>query len=239
MFTGIITHIGTVRELVHRPEADVATIVVDAPGVLDGLPEGGSLAVDGVCLTALHDADAEPGVFRADLMGQTLRMTALGDLAPGSRVNLERCLLPHQHLDGHLVQGHVDGVGTVLEVADEGAWHRVRVGVPARLARYLPAQGAVALQGASLTITAVSSPDAAEHWFEVGLIPATLAATTFDGLEAGRRLNVETDVMARYAERLAQIPAPRDATAPADQEEPPDQAQPAEQAKPAHEEERA
>lgn len=212
MFTGIITHIGTVRELVHRPEEDVATIVVDAPGVLDGLPEGGSLAVDGVCLTALHEADSEPGVFRADLMGQTLRMTALGDLEPGSRVNLERCLLPHQHLDGHLVQGHVDGVGTVLEVADEGVWRRVRVGVSASLARYLPAQGAVALQGVSLTVAAVSAPDAADHWFEVGLIPATLSATTFGDVEAGRRLNVETDVMARYAERLAQIPAPQETT---------------------------
>ena len=223
MFTGIITHIGTVRELVHRPEEDLASLVVDAPGVLDGLPEGGSLAVDGVCLTALHDDHAEPGVFRADLMGQTLRMTALGDLVPGARVNLERCLQPQDRLDGHLVQGHVDGVGTVLEAADEGAWRRVRVGVPSRLARYLPVQGAVALQGASLTITAVSAQDAAEHWFEVGLIPATLDATTFDGLEIGHRLNVETDVMARYAERSAQIPAPRGAAAPTHQQMPSEQ----------------
>ncbi len=146
-------------------------------------------------------------MFRADLMGQTLRMTSLGDRAPGDRVNLERCLRPTDHLDGHVVQGHVDGTGQVLAVTPHGAWTTLRIGLPARLARYVPAQGAIALQGVSLTVTAVSDPGAAAHWFEVGIIPATLEATTLGALRPGDRVNLETDVLARYAERLALIPS--------------------------------
>ena len=210
MFTGIITHLGTVLSLEERPETDTAVLTVDAGGALDGLPAGGSLAVDGVCLTALDDdaASAAPGVFRADLMGQTLRMTSLGGRRPGDRVNLERCLRPTDHLDGHVVQGHVDGTGTVLAVSRHGDWATLRIGLPARLARYVAAQGAIALQGVSLTVTGVSPADAREHWFEVGLIPATLEATTLGRLAAGDTVNLETDVLARYAERLAAIPAP-------------------------------
>lgn len=209
MFTGIITHLGTVLSLEEHPEADTATLTLDAGGALDGLPAGGSLAVDGVCLTALDDA-ARPGtdrVFRADLMGQTLRMTSLGARRPGDRVNLERCLRPTDHLDGHLVQGHVDGVGAVLAVTEHGEWTTLRIGLDAALARYVAAQGAIALQGVSLTVSAVSAPDAGEHWFEVGLIPATLQATTLADLAPGDPVNLETDVMARYAERLAAVPA--------------------------------
>ncbi|MDY6054771.1 riboflavin synthase [Micrococcus sp.] len=216
MFTGIITHLGTVVSLEEHPEADTATLTLDAGGALEGLPAGGSLAVDGVCLTALDDAGtAADGLFRADLMGQTLRMTSLGARRPGERVNLERCLRPTDHLDGHLVQGHVDGVGTVLAVTDHGEWTTVRVGLPARLARYTAAQGAIALQGVSLTVTAVSAPGATEHWFEVGLIPATLTATTLGALAPGDAVNLETDVMARYAERLAALPAAAPSSSPA------------------------
>ncbi|MGW9737653.1 riboflavin synthase [Micrococcus sp. 140720015-1] len=207
MFTGIVTHLGTVVALEHDTAADTALLTLDAGGALDGLPAGGSLAVDGVCLTALDEPTERPGVFRADLMGQTLRMTSLGDRAPGDRVNLERCLRPTDHLDGHVVQGHVDGTGEVLAVTPHGAWTTLRIGLPARLARYVPAQGAIALQGVSLTVTAVSDPGAAAHWFEVGIIPATLEATTLGALRPGDRVNLETDVLARYAERLALIPS--------------------------------
>ena len=207
MFTGIITHLGTVVSLEEHPEADTATLTLDAGGALDGLPAGGSLAVDGVCLTALDGPESGDGRFRADLMGQTLRMTSLGARRPGDRVNLERCLRPTDHLDGHLVQGHVDGVGTVLAVTEHGEWTTLRIGLDAALARYVAAQGAIALQGVSLTVTAVSVPDAVEHWFEVGLIPATLEATTLGALRPGDRVNLETDVLARYAERLALIPS--------------------------------
>ncbi|MGW5854340.1 MULTISPECIES: riboflavin synthase [Micrococcus] len=209
MFTGIITHLGTVRAVEPRPEQDTLTLVLDAGGALDGLPAGGSLAVDGVCLTALRSGEESDALFRADLMGQTLAMTSLGDRVPGDRVNLERCLRPTDHLDGHLVLGHVDGVGVVLSVTPQGAWTTIRIGLPASLARYVPAQGSIALQGVSLTVTAVSAPGDAEHWFEVGIIPATLRATTLGGLAPGDRVNLETDVMARYAERLALIPATR------------------------------
>lgn len=205
MFTGIITHVGTVVALERDTDADTALLVLDAGGALDGLPAGGSLAVDGVCLTALDGPQAEPGVFRADLMGQTLRMTSLAGRAPGDRVNLERCLRPTDHLDGHVVQGHVDGVGEVLAVTPQGAWTTLRIGLPPTLARYVAAQGAIALQGVSLTVSAVSDPAGPDHWFEVGIIPATLAATTLGALRPGDRVNLETDVMARYAERLALI----------------------------------
>ena len=157
MFTGIVTHLGTVVALEHDAAADTALLTLDAGRALDGPTE-------------------RPGVFRADLMGQTLRMTSLGDRAPGDRVNLERCLRPTDHLDGHVVQGHVDGTGEVLAVTPHGAWTTLRIGLPARLARYVPAQGAIALQGVSLTVTAVSDPGAAAHWFEIGIIPATLEA---------------------------------------------------------------
>lgn len=215
MFTGIITHVGTVRAVEPHPEQDTALLVLDAAGALDGLPAGGSLAVDGVCLTALRSGEEADGLFRADLMGQTLRMTSLGDRRPGDRVNLERCLLPADRLDGHLVQGHVDGVGEVLSVTGHGAWTTLRIGLPADLARYVPAQGAIAVQGVSLTVSDASAPEAGEHWFEIGVIPATLRATTLGTLAPGDRVNLETDVMARYAERLALIPA----QAPAAQED--------------------
>ena len=215
MFTGIITHIGTVVALQQDEQSDTAVLVLDTAGAAAGLPEGGSLAVNGACLTSVpQDADPsapdsapDDGLFRADLMGQTLRMTALGELSPGDRVNLERCLRPTDHLDGHIVQGHVDGVGTVVQVADEGAWRRVRVAVPDELARVIPAQGAITVQGVSLTVTAVSAPSQRRHWFEVGLIPATLEATVLGALAPGDRVNLETDVMARYAERMKQIPS--------------------------------
>ena len=222
MFTGIITHLGTVRALEPHPEQDTALLVLDAGGALEGLPAGGSLAVDGVCLTALRSGEDDDGLFRADLMGQTLSMTSLGDRRPGDRVNLERCLLPSDRLDGHLVQGHVDGVGRVLSVTEHGAWTTLRIGLPAALARYVPAQGAIAVQGVSLTVSDASTPapdGAGEHWFEVGVIPATLRATTLGGLAPGDLVNLETDVMARYAERLALIPAAPAAGAPTVQED--------------------
>ncbi|GGC89241.1 riboflavin synthase subunit alpha [Tersicoccus solisilvae] len=202
MFTGIITDQGTVRDLALDPTRDSAVLTLSAHDAATDLPFGGSLAVDGVCLTATTDP-ADGGTVRLDVMGETLRRTTIGSLAPGDTVNLERCLQPTDRLDGHIVQGHVDGVAVLAEREDHGDWERLRFTVPAGLAPYLAEKGSVAVHGVSLTVTAVSAAGAVEHWFEVGLIPTTLAVTTLGAVRPGHRVNLEVDVMAKYAARLA------------------------------------
>ncbi|MEH0109984.1 riboflavin synthase [Tersicoccus sp. MR15.9] len=233
MFTGIITDQGTVREIVLDPARDSAVLTLSARDAAADLPFGGSLAVNGVCLTATmnpttpatagNDVDAvgevpatdasgepgagEQGTVRLDVMGETLRRTTIGSLAPGDTVNLERCLQPTGRFDGHIVQGHVDGVAHLAEREDLGDWERLRFAVPTGLAPYLAEKGSVAVDGVSLTVTAVSDADAAEQWFEVGLIPTTLAVTTLGTLTPGSTVNLEVDVMAKYAARLASFGA--------------------------------
>lgn len=201
MFTGIVTGLGTVAELDPGAAPGIARLVVDAHGVADDLPAGGSLAVNGACLTSIADP-AHPGMFVAELMGETMNRTNLGRLGPGDVVDLERCVPAGGRLDGHVVQGHVDGAGRVLSIVQQGAWTALRVGVPARLSPQIAEKGAIAVDGVSLTVTAVSAPGDEDGWFEVGLIPSTLTGTRLGGLRAGDLVNIETDVLAKYVDRL-------------------------------------
>ncbi len=197
MFTGIVTGLGTVTE--RRPAEGVDRLTFTAPGHLAGLQPGGSIAVDGVCVSAVT-LDQEAETISVDLIPETLRRTTLGGLDAGHTVNLERCLPSGARLDGHVVQGHVDGLGTLLE--RDPADGRHRFGLDAGLAPYLAEKGSIAVDGVSLTVTAVSAPGEQQPWFEVGLIPTTLAETTLGGLEIGGRVNLEVDVLAKYARRM-------------------------------------
>lgn len=215
MFTGIIEATGTVLSVTSVPGTDTARISIRAGSLIDDLPAGGSLAVNGVCLTATRtSAEAAPadenpastsgpGIFTADIMGETLARTSLGALKAGAQVNLERCMPASGRFDGHIVQGHVDGVGRISVFEDCGAWTRMRIELPAALAPLCVEKGSIALDGTSLTITAVSPAGAGQPWCEVGLIPATLAATTFGQAAVGDFVNIETDVLAKYAQSLA------------------------------------
>lgn len=199
MFTGIISERGRVVALDLDPGGDSATLVLQAPASSRDLELGGSIAVNGVCLTATRLAGTELAV---DVMGETLTRTTTGSLASGAVVNLERCVPAGGRLDGHVVQGHVDGVGTLSERESLGNWDRLRFAVPEGLDRYIAEKGSIAVDGVSLTVTAVSDPMAAEPWFEVGLIPVTLAGTGLGAKAAGDRVNLEVDVLAKYTERL-------------------------------------
>ena len=159
------------------------------------------MAVNGVCLTSIADP-ARPGLFVAELMGETMDRTSLGRVAPGDAVNLERCMPADGRLDGHVVQGHVDGAGRVLSITPQGGWTTLRVGVPARLGPQIAEKGAIAVDGVSLTVTAVGAPDDGDGWFEVGLIPSTLTGTRLGRLREGELVNIETDVLAKYVSRL-------------------------------------
>jgi riboflavin synthase len=199
MFTGIIAERGRIMEI--RPTAgnDSAVLVVEAARTAEGLELGASLAVDGVCLTATA---VDGRLVSIDVMGETLSRTTIGALQAGSAVNLERCVPAGGRLDGHVVQGHVDGVGVLLERENQGNWDRLRFGIPAQLARYIAEKGSIAVDGVSLTVTAVSVPTAPEPWFEVGLIPTTLTATGLGEKAVGHPVNLEVDVLAKYTERL-------------------------------------
>lgn len=202
MFTGIIEARGTVVDL-SPTRRDGAALTVRAGHLARDLRPGDSLAVAGVCLTSIEHPD--PDTFRAEVMGETLRRTGLGALEPGREVNLERALPATGRFDGHVVQGHVDGVGTVERIEDLGDWTRQRIRIPAELAAFLAEKGSIAVDGTSLTVTAVSPPGEAKPWFEIGLIPTTLAATTLGALEVGDTVNLETDVIAKYVSRLQAV----------------------------------
>lgn len=191
MFTGIVREVGAI-EAIERSEAG-ARLRISA-GFAPELSQGDSIAVGGVCLTA---ASVGAAAFEADVMNQTLELTRLGRLGEGDGVNLEPALRAGDPMGGHIVQGHVDCVGEVAEVGDDGFARRIRIGLPGELRRYTVSQGSVALDGVSLTVAALT-PDG----FEVSLIPETLARTTLGRLEAGAPVNVELDVIARYVERL-------------------------------------
>ena len=191
MFTGLIAEIGSV-EAIDRNEAGARLrIAADVGGEL---APGDSVAVSGACLTAV---DPGPGGFAADVMNQTLELTALGALAPGSPVNLEPAVRASDRLGGHIVQGHVDGTGRVAAVAEDGFARRVRVELPEGLEPYVVERGSIALNGVSLTVAGIEG-----RIVEVSLIPETLQRTTFGTIGAGDPVNVEVDVIARHAERL-------------------------------------
>ncbi|MGO2034907.1 MAG: riboflavin synthase [Brevibacterium sp.] len=201
MFTGIIEELGTVLSV--EGTDDAAVITIDAKGLVANLELGGSLAVNGICLTSVRkEAEAAINLFTAEVMGETLRLTGLGALRPGDRVNLERCVSASARLDGHVVQGHVDGCGELLRRVDRADWSTLRIGIPNELAPYTAVKGSIALNGVSLTLTAVSEPDEDTAWVEVGLIPATLSNTTFGDMTRGDPVNVEVDVLAKYTARL-------------------------------------
>ena len=207
MFTGIIAEQGRVLS-VERDGETSATLRLHAPGSTEGLALGGSVAVNGVCLTATEINGTD---FSVDVMGETLVRSTIGELAPGDSVNLERCVPAGGRLDGHVVQGHVDGVGVLLEREALGNWERLRFGVPANLARYIAEKGSIAIDGVSLTVTAVSEAAEPEPWFEVGLIPTTLAETGLGSKTTGSRVNLEVDVLAKYTERLLAFSTPASA----------------------------
>ncbi|MGO0604465.1 riboflavin synthase [Brevibacterium linens] len=201
MFTGIIEGLGTVESIEHTN--DSAAITIDAGALVADLELGGSLAVNGVCLTSTRrPTEQRPGLFTAEVMGETLRLTGLGTLGTGDRANLERCTPASGRFDGHVVQGHVDGRGELLNRIDRPDWSTLRVGIPNDLAPLTAVKGSIALNGVSLTLTAVSEPSASSAWVEVGLIPATLAHTTFGQMPVGAAVNVEVDVLAKYTARL-------------------------------------
>jgi riboflavin synthase len=198
MFTGIVTELGTVADT--EPTDGGALLTVTAPATIQGLGIGDSVAVNGVCLTAIHVAGDR---FTVEAVHETLERTNLGALAAGGDVNLERPVASASgRFDGHVVQGHVDGVGTVLGIEHEGSSVRMRVGVPERLSRYLVEKGSITVDGVSLTVTAVSALEGGDQWFEIVLIPHTLEVTVFGGRVPGDRVNLEADILAKYVERL-------------------------------------
>ena len=197
MFTGIIEERGRISGWERTPDGG-ARLTIDAPLVTEDAGHGDSIAVSGVCLTVVAFGD---GRFTADVMGQTLAVSAIADLDEGDEVNLERAAQVGDRLGGHIVQGHVDGVGEVLQVRDEGSWRVLRFSLPADLAPLVVGKGSIAVAGTSLTVSAIGD-EGTEHWFEVSLIPETLTATTLGGLAVGGRVNLETDVLARHVQRL-------------------------------------
>lgn len=192
MFTGIVEEVGTVRAIERR--GDNGRLVIEAHTVLEDLRDGDSICVSGVCLTA---REIGPQSFAADCSRETLQRTTLGRLQVGSRVNLERALTLATRLGGHIVQGHVDGRGRLLEVQSHGESWTVRIAYPPELGRYLVFKGSVAVEGISLTIAALAD----EH-FDVAIIPKTWEATNLRYLQPGDEVNLEADIIAKYVERM-------------------------------------
>jgi riboflavin synthase len=198
LFTGIVEELGEVVAL-ERGEAS-ARLTVRGPEVTADASRGDSIAINGVCLTVTLTGGGE---FTADVMGETLDRSSLGVLAPGAPVNLERPLRPDGRLGGHIVQGHVDGTGTIVARAPADGWDVVRISVPPELARYVVEKGSVAIDGVSLTVSALSPlPAEGGAWLEVSLIPETLERTTLGSKQPGEIVNLEVDMIAKYVERL-------------------------------------
>jgi riboflavin synthase len=192
MFTGLVEEVGHITA--HEVRGSAARLSVGCAAVLDDLPIGASISLDGCCVTV---TDVDDAGFSVDLMEATMRVTSLGELTLGARVNLERAMSAQARFGGHLVQGHVDAVGTVAEVEDVPGTRFLRVEVPTDLERYLVAKGSITLSGVSLTIAALEGTRVT-----IGLIPHTLASTTLGDRVAGDRINVEVDVVAKYVERM-------------------------------------
>lgn len=192
MFTGIIEEIGRVRSI--QPNGENARIVIEARTVTEDTKHGDSIAVNGVCLTAL---DIQQDSFAADVSRETLDRSTLGGLNVGTAVNLERAVTPATRLGGHIVQGHVDATGRFLSAVDhQGSW-TMRIGYPPDVARYLVFKGSVAVEGISLTIA-----NLADDYFEIAIIPKTWEVTNLSQLKPGDRVNLEADVIAKYVERI-------------------------------------
>lgn len=192
MFTGIIEELGSIRGI--EPRGENARLIVNAKIVTSGTSHGDSIAVNGVCLTAL---DVQNDSFAADVSRETLVRSTLGSLKPGAPVNLERAVTPATRLGGHMVQGHVDARGRLVGVEDHGESWTIRIAYPVEIARYLVFKGSVAVEGISLTIAGLN-----EDCFEVAIIPKTWEVTNLSHLETGDEVNLEVDVIGKYVERL-------------------------------------
>jgi riboflavin synthase len=200
MFTGLVEEKGTITAVEEL--GDSVRLTIRGPVVTSDARHGDSISVNGCCLTVMEqDADT----FGADVMKESLDKTSLGDLAVGDEVNLERATQAGARLGGHIVQGHVDGTGRILDRTPSEHWEVVRIAVPTELARYLVDKGSVTVDGTSLTVVEVvdGSPSSSEGpWFSVSLIPTTLADTTLGSKSPGDRVNLEVDILAKYVERL-------------------------------------
>jgi riboflavin synthase len=194
MFTGIVEDLGEIEAVEH--EGDFARVHIRSEVVTADARVGDSICVNGVCLT-VTGLIAAPAGFTADVMGETLRRSSLKHIAPGTRVNLERSVRLEDRLGGHLVQGHTDGTATIVSRDPQAEWDVVRVSLPADLARYVAYKGSIAVDGISLTVSAIDA-----DWFEVSLIPETLKRTTLGGKQPGDEVNLEVDVIAKYVEKL-------------------------------------
>jgi riboflavin synthase len=192
MFTGIIEELGLVTA--WTPTADAARVTVQAPLAVSDAKHGDSISVSGVCLTVVEQGD---DWFTADVMAESIAQSTLGALVPGTRVNLERAAKVGDRIGGHIVQGHIDRTSVVLSITDGSAWRVVRFSLDPELAALVTRKGSIAIDGISLTVSAVG-----DDWFEVSLIPETLTATTLGARAVGDAVNVETDILARQVQRL-------------------------------------
>ena len=195
MFTGIVQELGEVAAIRHHGDAARLTI----RGSTQDAELGESIAVNGVCLTVTGILD---GTFTADVMGETLNRSGLGELTPGAPVNLERSVRLADRLSGHLVQGHVDATAAVVSRRQAEHWDQVRISLPETISRYVVEKGSIAVDGISLTVSALSPPGSDRAWFEVSLIPETLKRTTLGTRKPGDTVNLEVDVIAKHVERL-------------------------------------
>lgn len=201
MFTGLIEELGSITAI--EPVDDSLRLTVRGPKVVADAKHGDSISVNGTCLTVIEQtADS----FTADVMKQTVVMSAIADLEVGSPVNLERAALAGTRLGGHIVQGHVDGVATLLSITPAEQWRVLRFGLSRELAALLVDKGSVTVSGVSLTVSTISDPSESEQWFEVSLIPETLVATIMGQLKVGDRVNIETDMLARHVARMLHFP---------------------------------
>ncbi len=199
VFTGIVEELGQV--VAQENLGDATRMTIHGPHVTSDAGHGDSIAVNGVCLTVV---DVLPdGRFSADVMAETLNRSSLGALKPGSPVNLERAAAVNGRLGGHIVQGHVDGTGAVISRSPSEHWEVVRIALPGEISRYVVEKGSITVDGISLTVSALSDATlGTEEWFEVSLIPTTLALTTLGRAAVGTPVNLEVDVIAKYVERL-------------------------------------
>lgn len=192
MFTGIVEELGEIVAIERTPES--AVLKVRGPRVSSDATHGASIAVNGVCLTVV---DHHQETLSFDVMAETLRRSSLGALREGDAVNLERAMAPTDRLGGHIVQGHVDGTAVILRRTPGERWEILRFSLPPTVARYVVEKGSITVDGVSLTVSAI-----AEEFFEVSLIPTTLALTTLGRKQVGDPVNLEVDVIAKYVERL-------------------------------------
>ena len=192
MFTGIVEELGRVKAI--EQQADAVRLTIEGPLVVSDVKRGDSIAVSGTCLTAV---EFDNNSFTADVMQETLNRTSLSELKVGDPVNLERAMTAATRFGGHVVQGHVDGVGTIISREPSENWEWLRVGIPSELMKYIVLKGSITIDGVSLTVNEIG-----EDFIGLSLIPETLALTTLGSKQAGSKVNVEADVMAKHIERL-------------------------------------